>query len=200
MMIDPGNLEIVHYPHPALRWKSKPLKRVDEQIRAAVRRMFELMYEAEGIGLAANQVALPYQLFVLNVTADPNQTDQEQVFLNPVIVKRSGSQEGEEGCLSLPTLYGPVRRAKRVEVVAFDLDGSELRVQAEDLPARAIQHEIDHLEGTLFIDRMTELARRELEAQLEDFRRRFQRRQGLGEEARDEEIEGRLVELEAHRT
>lgn len=199
-MIQTSELEIVLYPHPALRWKSKPVKHVDRPLRAAVGRMFELMYEAEGVGLAANQVALPYQLFVLNVTADANQTDQEQVFINPAIVKRTGSQEGEEGCLSVPKLYGPVRRAKRVEVVAFDLEGNELHIQAEDLPARAIQHEIDHLQGTLFIDRMTELARRELEPQLDDFRRRFQRRQTLGEEPPDPEIERRLQSLEAERT
>jgi peptide deformylase len=199
-MIKTEELEIVQFPHPALRWKSKPVKRVDEQLRAAVRRMFELMYEAEGVGLAANQVALPYQLFVLNVSADQEQADQEQVFINPVIVKRTGSQEGEEGCLSLPKLYGPVRRAKRVEVVAFDLEGNELRIQAEGLPARAIQHEIDHLEGTLFIDRMTDLARRELEGPLDDFRRQFQRRQKLGEEPADPEIERRLEALESYRT
>ena len=98
-------LEIVKYPHPALRYASRPIMEIDDALRSTVREMFELMYEARGIGLAANQVALPFRFFVLNLTADPEQRDQEQVFINPEIVKRHSSAEGEEGCLSLPGLY-----------------------------------------------------------------------------------------------
>ena len=92
---------IVPYPHPSLRYESRPLERIDDDLRASVRAMFDLMYEARGIGLAANQVALPYRFFILNVTADPLQKDQEQVFINPEIVKRHSSVEEEEGCLRL---------------------------------------------------------------------------------------------------
>ena len=95
-------LQIVHYPHPALRYASRPVTQIDDDLRATVRAMFELMYDAKGIGLAANQVALPFRFFVLNLTADPEQKDQEQVFINPEIVKRHSSIEDEEGCLSLP--------------------------------------------------------------------------------------------------
>ena len=104
-------LEIVKYPHPALRYASRPIEQIDDALRSTVREMFELMYDAQGIGLAANQVALPFRFFILNLTADPEQKDQEQVFINPEIVKRHSSTEDEEGCLSLPGLYAKVRRA-----------------------------------------------------------------------------------------
>ena len=106
-------LEIVKYPHPALRYASRPIEQIDDALRSTVRAMFDLMYDARGIGLAANQVALPFRFFILNLTADPEQKDQEQVFINPEIVKRHSSIEDEEGCLSLPGLYAKVRRAKQ---------------------------------------------------------------------------------------
>ena len=104
---------IVLYPHPALRYESRPVTQIDDDLRAKVRAMFDLMYEARGIGLAANQVALPFRFFVLNLTADPEQKDQEQVFINPEIVKRHSSIEDEEGCLSFPGLYFKVKRPAR---------------------------------------------------------------------------------------
>ena len=106
----------------------------------------------DGIGLAANQVALPFRFFILNLTADPEQKDQERVFINPEIVKRHSSIEDEEGCLSFPGLYAKVRRARKIKVRAFDLDGNPIELDAEDLFSRAIQHETDHLSGKLFID------------------------------------------------
>ncbi|HEY2155324.1 MAG TPA: peptide deformylase, partial [Isosphaeraceae bacterium] len=104
-------LRIVKYPHPALRYESRPVTEIDDRLRRNVRAMFELMYESKGIGLAANQVAIPQKFFVLNLTADPEQKDQEQVFINPEIVKRHSSTEDEEGCLSIPGVYSKVRRA-----------------------------------------------------------------------------------------
>ena len=120
-----------------------------------VREMFELMYEAKGIGLAANQVDLPYRLFVINLQSDPNASDQEFVFLNPVLTSRKGNAEAEEGCLSLPGLYGDVKRSERVVLNAFNMAGEELSLELDGLFARAVQHEIDHLDGILFIDRLT---------------------------------------------
>src|SRR5260370_15429682 len=128
------------------------MKEIDYVWRAAVRGMFDLMYAAKGIGLAANQVDLPFRFFVLNLTADPEQRDKEQVFINPEIVKRQRSVEDEEGCLSLPGLYAPVRRAKRIRARAFDLDGNLVEYDAHELYSRAVQHEIDHVQGKLFID------------------------------------------------
>ena len=102
-------LRIVPYPHPALRYESRPVTRIDDDLRATARAMFDLMYASRGIGLAANQVGLPYRFFVLNLSADPEQRDQERVFINPEIVKRHSSSEEEEGCLSFPGLYAKVR-------------------------------------------------------------------------------------------
>ncbi len=149
-------MRIVQYPHPALRHVSKPLRRVDAELREIVREMFHLMYEANGIGLAANQVDLPYRLFVLNLKSDPEAADQEQVFLNPVIMGRKGGMaESEEGCLSLPGLYAQVKRPEKVVLNAFNLAGEEVNLDLEGLFARAVQHEIDHLDGILFIDRLS---------------------------------------------
>ncbi len=189
-------MQVVLYPHPALRWKSKPVTRIDAELRTTVRQMFELMYRHKGIGLAANQVALPYRLFVVNITGDPAEKDEEHVFINPEITQRKGSAESEEGCLSLPELYGPVRRAEEIVVDAFDLDGRGFEMTLDDLPARVIQHETDHLDGVLFTDRMSDAARRELEPRITDFESLFRRQQGSGEFPPDEEIRKQLRDLE----
>ena len=101
-------MDILPYPHPALHWKSKPIQEINADLRKVVAEMFELMYAANGIGLAANQVGLPYRLFILNLSSDPALKDEEIVFINPDILKRKGTTEGEEGCLSFPGMYGPV--------------------------------------------------------------------------------------------
>jgi peptide deformylase len=173
-------MQIVRYPHPALRFKSVPVTQITAELREIVREMFELMYTAEGIGLAANQVALPYRIFVLNLTGKREERDQEHVFINPEIVKRKGTQEAEEGCLSLPKMYGQVRRAEEIVVEAFDLEGQGFELTIDDLGSRAIQHENDHLDGVLFTDRLSETAQREMAATLGDFESQFRRQQELG--------------------
>ena len=189
-------MQVVHYPHPALRWKSKPIREINAPLRKTVQEMFDLMYESRGIGLAANQVALPYRVFVANPTGEPEEKDQEQVFINPEIVRRNGSVEGEEGCLSLPELYGPVRRAEQIVVVAFDLKGREFEMKLDELPGRVVQHETDHLDGVLFIDRLTEAKQREVQPRLAEFEAVFRRAQESGEVPPDEELKRRLRELE----
>ena len=192
-------LEIVLYPHPTLRHKSKPLKRVDAELRRIVRKMFDLMYEAKGIGLAANQVDLPYRLFIVNV--DPEQPPEaEQVFINPVITARSGSGDYEEGCLSLPGLVGTVRRPTKISIEAYDLSGRHITGELDDLPARVFQHELDHLDGVLFIDRLSETGRLALKEELEEFETVFAGHQKRGEVPSDEQIRQRLLELERLRT
>jgi peptide deformylase len=181
-------LRIVSYPHPALRYPSRPVTRIDDDLRSKVRAMFDLMYEARGIGLAANQVALPYRFFILNLTADPEQKDQERVIINPEIVKRHSSIEDEEGCLSFPGLYGKVRRAKKIKVQAFDLAGNSVELDAEDLFSRAIQHETDHLEGKLFIDHLSPLARASATPKIREFEAKFRQAQASGEYPDDAEI------------
>ena len=145
-------LEIVNYPHPVLRYSSRPVTEIDDNLRATISAMFELMYAAKGIGLAANQVALPFRFFILNLTADPEQKDKEQVFINPEIIKRHSSTEDEEGCLSLPVSTPRCAGRKKIRVRAYDLEGNLVEHEADELFSRAIQHEADHLEGKLFID------------------------------------------------
>ena len=171
---------IVPFPHPSLRYASRPVTQIDDDLRASVRAMFDLMYQARGIGLAANQVALPFRFFVLNLTADREQPDHEQVFINPVIVKRHSSEEDEEGCLSFPGLYTNVRRAKKVRVKAFNLQGEEVDIEADELFGRAIQHETDHLEGKLFIDYAGPITRATAFGKLKDFESRFRQAQASG--------------------
>ncbi|MCC7419733.1 MAG: peptide deformylase [Planctomycetaceae bacterium] len=189
-------MQIVHYPHPALRWKSKPIVAIDAALRNVVDEMFKLMYSTKGIGLAANQVALPYRLFVVNVTGESDEKDQEFVFINPEIVRKKGSEEGEEGCLSIPDLYLPVRRAEQIVVRAFDLTGEEFEMKLDELPARVIQHEYDHLDGVLFTDRVSNEAKLEAAPVLADFEARFRKAQSALEIPPDAELKRRLEELE----
>src|SRR4051794_25362549 len=189
-------MKIVHYPHPALRHAAKPLTCVDKKLHLHVGAMKELMYEARGLGLAAPQVALPFQLLVMNITGDPNQRDREEVFINPVIVERKGSMDDEEGCLSFPGLYQKVRRAKTIKVQAYNLKGELVEKVVSDLEARAWQHEIDHLNGVLFIDKMGVLARLSARSSVKSFESEFKRAQERGEIPPDVEIEKVLAALE----
>ena len=190
-------LRIVKYPHPALRYASRPVDRIDDELRAAVRSMFDLMYEARGVGLAANQVGLPFRFFILNVTADPEQKDQELVFINPEIVKRHSSAEDEEGCLSIPGVYSKVRRARKVRVQAFDLEGRQVDIDADELFSKAIQHETDHLDGKLFIDHIGPLARHAMKGKLREFELELRKAQADGEAPDDAEIVRRLDAMAA---
>jgi peptide deformylase len=158
--------------------------------------MLELMYEARGLGLAANQVALPYQMLVMNHTADPLQKEHELVCINPVLVERKGSVEGEEGCLSFPKLYQKVRRAKTVKVRTYNLDGQLIEIDGSDLIARVLQHEIDHLHGILFIDKMGVIGRLASRGALGEFEREYQRCRERGEFPPDEVILKQLAALE----
>src|SRR5713226_1549882 len=141
------DMKIVKFPHPALRYESVPLKAIDKKVHLAVGEMLDLMFEAKGLGLAANQVALPYQMLILNedvlkgVESDKALRENAGVYFNPVIMERKGSIEGEEGCLSFPDLYQKVRRAKTIKVVAYNLKGEEVETNVSDLPSRVLQHE-----------------------------------------------------------
>ncbi len=191
-------MNIVLFPHPALRYKSVPITKIDSTLKRTVEEMFELMYDAKGIGLAANQVGLPWRLFVINLTADPAQKDQEMIFLNPEIVKRSATtEEDEEGCLSIPDLYGPVTRSSKIIVDAFDLKGQNFELELDELAGRAVQHEYDHIEGVMFTDRMSESAFRDVEGVLERFEQEHRRQQSAGQLKSDEELKEELKQLAA---
>lgn len=189
-------LRIVPYPHPALRHESRPVTQIDDSLRATVREMFDLMYASNGIGLAANQVGIPLRFFVLNLTADPEQRDQERVFINPEIVKRHSSIENEEGCLSLPGLYSKIRRARKIKVRAFDLDGDPVELEADDLLGRAIQHETDHLDGRLFIDLLGPLGRSSTALKIKEIEAGYRKAQAEGIFPDDETIRRQLEEAD----
>jgi peptide deformylase len=193
------SLQIIHYPHPTLRYVSKPLKRVDAALRTMVREMFELMYEHKGIGLAANQVDLPYRLFVTNVEGDPDIREAELVFINPVLSGAKGIEEADEGCLSIPGIQGSVKRAARIAIAAYNLEGEEVSGPLEGLASRVVQHEIDHLDGKLFIDRLSPTSEMDVRETLREFELQFASRQRLGEIPSDKAIMARLAELEAMR-
>ncbi len=193
-------MRIIRYPHPTLRHESKPLQRVDAKLRKMIAEMLELMYSDRGIGLAANQVDLPYRFFVMNIKADSTEKEEEHVFLNPVISKRSGSAEAEEGCLSLPEIYAPVRRPEKIVLSAYGLDGREITYKLDGLYARAVQHEVDHLDGVLFVDHLTPAHRLAVKQDLEDLEQAFHGDRQRGVIPDDGQIAARLAELETLRT
>ncbi len=188
-------LRILPYPHPSLRYPSRPVEKIDDTLKGYVREMFDLMYAAKGIGLAAPQVGLPYRFFILNLSADPEKKEEEQVFLNPEIVKRHASIEGEEGCLSFVGLYANVQRARKIRIQAFDLEGKPIDIEAHDLFSRAVQHETDHLDGTLFIDRLIPDLKEKVSAKVAGFESDFRKAQAAGEWPSDAELIRQLDEL-----
>ena len=189
-------MEIIKYPHPTLRYQSKPLKRIDSALRKTVAEMFQLMYEAQGIGLAANQVDLPYRLFVLNIHEE-RLKDHEMVFINPVISRPKDPDEKEEGCLSLPGVYAQVRRPASIHVTALNLAGETVEGEFGGLLARAIQHETDHLDGILFIDRLVDLTKKQLQDDLDRFQKKYDLNRSENNIPSDEIILKRLAEMEA---
>jgi peptide deformylase len=145
------NLAVVHYPDPYLRKVCEPIAEFGDDLAAFADRMLELMHAGRGIGLAAPQVAVLKRMFVMNITGDRK---DDLVFVNPEIRDMHGSREAEEGCLSLPELYVRVRRAARCRIVAQNVYGEPLELEGEDLLCRVWQHETDHLNGILILDRM----------------------------------------------
>ena len=163
-------MKIVNYPHPALRVKARPVAAIDADVQKAAAEMLELMYKHDGLGLAAPQVTLDYQMIVMNFAGDHERPEMECVAINPVIVDtKGGTVNDREGCLSFPGLYQNVRRAKAVVVNYYDLKGQLQVRECSDLVARVWQHEIDHLQGSLFIDRMGSLGLSRSQKDLEKF-------------------------------
>jgi peptide deformylase len=190
-------MKIVQYPHPALRWVARPLTAIDKQVRMHAAEMLELMYAHKGLGLAATQVALPYQMLVLNFTGDPQQRDKEGVYINPVVLERKGTIEDDEGCLSFPGLFAKVRRARSVKVEAYSLNGEKLEIAAQDLASRAWQHEVDHLHGVLFIDKLGPIGKLAVRNPLREFEREFARAQERGEIPQNADIEKVMTTMAA---
>ncbi len=179
-------LRLLRYPDPKLRMQARRVERADGSIVEAVPRMFEVMYKARGIGLAATQVGLDKRVIVANLSGDPLRKDQERVFVNPEILGRSGERHEEEGCLSLPGMSVAVPRACAVDVRYLDLEGNEVRRSVEGLEAKLFEHEIDHLDGVLIIDKMTPADRRQWAQFLKELEREYDARARRRRGARSE--------------
>lgn len=180
-------LSIISYPHPTLRIRSKPIRRVNKELRNIAAQMLDLMYEAEGVGLAANQVNLPIRIFVANPAGERGD-GEELVLLNPELQLPKGNVTGQEGCLSLPGIYGQVKRPKSIRLSAFDIQGNPVDRVVDGFLARVIQHENDHLDGVMFFDRMTEEAKREIDDQLHELETVFESKQNTGGIANNEQL------------
>ena len=156
-------LDILHYPDKRLRKVAKPVAKVDDRIKKLVTDMFETMYEAPGIGLAATQVNVHQQVIVIDVSADK---DQPLCLINPEILSEEGVEKSDEGCLSVPEIYEAVERAEKVTIKAMNENGDEYTLQADELLAVCIQHEMDHLKGKLFVDYLSPLKRQRVKKRL----------------------------------
>ncbi|HLG28893.1 MAG TPA: peptide deformylase [Candidatus Brocadiales bacterium] len=167
-------MEIIIYPVPILRLKAKPIEEIDDAVYQRVEEMLELMYEAKGVGLAAPQIGWSKRLIVKDTAG--KKTDN-RVFINPVIIEEKGEVIEEEGCLSFPGVLGKVIRAEQVVVIAYDLKGERLEFEAVGLDARVWQHEIDHIDGRLFIDRMSPASRLGVSQRLKELEREYQKQE-----------------------
>jgi len=146
--------EIVHYGHSALRNKNQPVEKIDAEVKELVQGMFDSLHKAKGLGLAAPQVGVNLRLFIVDLTAIDFDADP-LVVINPEIIEKKGEVTGEEGCLSFPGLYFDVKRAEQIVMKFTDLEGRQNQIKAFGMTARALQHEYDHLDGTLFIDHLS---------------------------------------------
>jgi peptide deformylase len=159
-----AQLDILTFPDTRLRTKAAPVAQVDARVQRIVADMFETMYEAPGIGLAAIQVNIPLQIVVIDCSEEH---DQPVCLINPQILELRGIEQMEEGCLSVPGFYEPVTRAEAVRVSALDRTGTPFTLDTDGLLAVCIQHEIDHLHGKLFIDHISALRRQRIRRKLE---------------------------------
>jgi peptide deformylase len=161
-------LPILEFPDPRLRTRAQPVQEVDAALRKLIDDMFETMYAAPGIGLAATQVNVHKRLLVMDISEKHN---EPLALINPQIVAREGVEESEEGCLSVPGIYDKVSRAEKIRVRALDRNGKQIEFDAEGLLAVCIQHEMDHLDGKLFVDYLSDLKRTRIRKKLEKERR-----------------------------
>ena len=146
-------MKILIYPDEILRGEAQAVRNIDGKFQRLIDDMIETMYSSRGIGLAANQIGELKQLAVIDVSP-PEDGPHPIVLINPYITEFEGEEVEQEGCLSIPNYFAPVRRAARLEVVGYDRNGKEIRLEAEGLLARCIQHELDHLRGICFVDRL----------------------------------------------
>jgi peptide deformylase len=174
IMSDELHFDLTYYPEPILRKPADAVGAFDADLKRIVAGMFERMFASKGVGLAAPQVGLKSRILVLNHSGDRK---DDLVLVNPTIVARSGPETVfDEGCLSFPGIYAEIRRPERCTVVAFDVEGTRIEQEYSDFQSRIIQHEFDHLEGILLVDRMSPADKQKNRAALEDLVAQFQRR------------------------
>ncbi len=157
---------ILHYPDPKLRQKAQPVTQVTPEIQRLIEDMAETMYAAPGVGLAATQIGEPHRIFIVDIAAE-DEPSNLMVFINPEIVTTDGTQTGAEGCLSFPGVTEDVKRAATVSVRAVDRNGKPFEIEADGLLAVAVQHELDHLDGVLMIDRVGMLKKRIIQRKMQ---------------------------------
>ena len=191
----PAQLKIITFPHPGLRYMAKPIKRVDALLKQISVRMVELMYAHRGVGLAATQVNLPLRMFVWDPTGDP-ESGKASVFINPTISRPRGNDEAEEGCLSLPGVHSNIVRSKMIRMSAYTMSGQEIDQDFSGFEARILQHETDHLDGMLFLDRLSPAQLREHEEALYIFQTDYESRQRLNQLPSDQQMLAELAEWE----
>ena len=167
-------MQIVKYPDPVLRRGSQPVESFDEQLAKTAAEMLEAMYDHQGVGLAAPQVGLEISLLVLNPAGNRSDGADELALVNPKIISRKHLEWGEEGCLSFPGIYAEVERHRDIVLAYQDLTGAEQKLVASDFLARVILHEMDHLEGVLFVDRLSPVDRLRVKSKLLEMERDYQ--------------------------
>ena len=155
-MIDVDNCKITYYPATVLRGRAAPVEKIDDSIRRLVEKMADILVDKKGIGLAAPQAGVPLRLFIVALTG---KREDVRAYVNPTVTPHGDLDEAEEGCLSVPGIWAKIRRYKKATVTATDLDGRQFTEDAEGLYARCLQHEYDHIEGTVIVNRMGEAAR-----------------------------------------
>jgi len=181
-------VKVLKFPHPILKYKCKPLQKINQELRDIVAEMFETMYAASGVGLAANQVGLPFQLFVMNPSGNKELKEEEYVFINPVLLKKNGNVSDGEGCLSFPDIHADVVRSETIEVESISITGEVQHFKWKDRPARIVQHEMDHLKGIGFVDHLSAAAKLEIRSELDDMLAIFEGDQRLGFVSTDSEM------------
>jgi len=162
-------LPILEFPDDRLRKKAAVIKTVDKKIRQLVDDMTETMYKAEGVGLAATQVNVHLRVIMIDVSEESN---DPLCLINPELIEKEGVEESEEGCLSVPNFFENIKRAERIKIKALDRDGQSYELEADGLLAVCIQHEMDHLEGKLFVDYLSSLKRQRIKTKLDKIHRK----------------------------
>lgn len=169
-------MQILVYPDPVLRRGGRPITRFDGELRSLAERMFEAMYEEGGVGLAAPQVGIEERLLVLNPSGSRDDRNGERALCNPRLLRKKGREFGEEGCLSFPGIHAEVERWIDIAVAYQDLDGKEQTLEASGWLARIIQHEMDHLDGVFFVDRLTPADKLRVRPLLQELEAKYRQR------------------------